>query len=1127
MSAKGGVSTGASHHEGGIPLVVKSTGQQVELEGGEGVINKRNMASEKTYEFQGKQLTTCEIASEINKANGNGVSIDCDDIIGKKYKYDKGGNVGRKSSVTFEDYQSTNRIIDGENPASAVSEFRQGGTTKDISVPKANKMFHLPLELAVYVPSTQDVDKVISESELEQRVSEVSKYLASTFGGFTKSDKIGGYLSSKSEVVTEDVVPVTSFATREDFESNKDALINKMSDWAKEWGQEAIGFEFEGDMYYVPQNFKRGGAMYSGGGGVDKKDELNSKEQNAIKSMVLNGFYGASGSLTKKQRLEVLQSLIAKGYLDENGDYTSKAVEYVRPKYTNGGGITQEQFDERVKRAVKNVKYDGDKILIEGKQIGTYTKGNDRRKRYSFYYATSELGGETTYAHAHTRKYAVQFLIEDLIERGLLYNDEQENDDTMYDNGGEVDGYKLNRSDAVMYKGKTWYVSEKNGQLGIVNYEQGAWGSDYPFVPIEKIDMTKISDMNENKVRFDGGGDVNFSEFDWESAYKPLTPEEEQDLRLQLMSEQSRDKQIANDKLAHSLGYDKTMTWNEIVISLVKDTKKMMQEFKRISNKQNVEEDNSHKELLYTYILANITDLKKLGGGAKKYADNLLMMLDENRFGGGGQLKPEYVESLIPYQSFNVDFYLSSDTRNPELEGEEIEAKSVAQAIEYSKAIAQRNGLNYFEIYQGDLYLGNVNFAKSQDFIEGRGYKDYTGKKFDKGGDVALNEGTKHELEHSSTINKFKKKGMSTKSVAMEIAKDHLKKDKDYYKKLDMVEHSTLAEIISTHEKNEIKDKNRKRFDMGGNTMFVPHLVHIVLDQPFKTEIFTMEGKHDGDTMLKKNVMYKMQFLNNRGTETALQFPDSLNYIILPNNVFAIKGYDTKFAGGGNVPLPYESYKSDLSDNDIKILNLLRSNRMELNGANHFTIEQKQLLSSFRGTNLANQLSTQIITKMFSLLFKYHSETTPIKRIHIKNVGTGNMLNLAPTYIDEIVVSDEYNMFMEVESQICGITNEATYLETWMNYDEFTQSPADAIVYTYPTINPMVDVLSQGLSEMKNNCVALCLAEFTSENHLNNFVADTKANGMVLSTTYIFDKINEGVSSKGKYTLIYFIRKSK
>ena len=41
MSAKGGITKGKSHAEGGIPMTVKSTGQQVELEGGEGVINKR------------------------------------------------------------------------------------------------------------------------------------------------------------------------------------------------------------------------------------------------------------------------------------------------------------------------------------------------------------------------------------------------------------------------------------------------------------------------------------------------------------------------------------------------------------------------------------------------------------------------------------------------------------------------------------------------------------------------------------------------------------------------------------------------------------------------------------------------------------------------------------------------------------------------------------------------------------------------------------------------------------------------------------------------------------------------------------------------------------------------------
>jgi ppGpp synthetase/RelA/SpoT-type nucleotidyltranferase len=97
MSKKGGITKGKSHKEGGIPMVVESTGQKVELEGGEGVTNKTNMADDTKYEFQGKQMTTCEITSALNSANGNGVQIDCDDVTGKKYAYEDGG-------VVFIDY---------------------------------------------------------------------------------------------------------------------------------------------------------------------------------------------------------------------------------------------------------------------------------------------------------------------------------------------------------------------------------------------------------------------------------------------------------------------------------------------------------------------------------------------------------------------------------------------------------------------------------------------------------------------------------------------------------------------------------------------------------------------------------------------------------------------------------------------------------------------------------------------------------------------------------------------------------------------------------------------------------------------------------------------------------------
>lgn len=87
---KGGLTKGKSHAEGGIKMVVKSTGQRVELEGGEGVLNKKVMSDDKKYNFEGKNMTACDIASELNQQKGDGVAFECDDVEGK---FEEGGNV--------------------------------------------------------------------------------------------------------------------------------------------------------------------------------------------------------------------------------------------------------------------------------------------------------------------------------------------------------------------------------------------------------------------------------------------------------------------------------------------------------------------------------------------------------------------------------------------------------------------------------------------------------------------------------------------------------------------------------------------------------------------------------------------------------------------------------------------------------------------------------------------------------------------------------------------------------------------------------------------------------------------------------------------------------------------------
>lgn len=79
MYEKGGLAYGNSHDKGGMPLEVSSTGQKIEIEGGEGVVNKRSMQSTKKVDFEGRKLTPCEVVSKINEMGG-GVKFKCSDV---------------------------------------------------------------------------------------------------------------------------------------------------------------------------------------------------------------------------------------------------------------------------------------------------------------------------------------------------------------------------------------------------------------------------------------------------------------------------------------------------------------------------------------------------------------------------------------------------------------------------------------------------------------------------------------------------------------------------------------------------------------------------------------------------------------------------------------------------------------------------------------------------------------------------------------------------------------------------------------------------------------------------------------------------------------------------------------
>ncbi len=91
----GGVLVGKRHSEGGIKAINKSTGQPLEMEGGEVVITRNAVSDNKKREFEGEMLTNKEILSRINESGGGvkifseGGDIESDSCScsGKSYKY--------------------------------------------------------------------------------------------------------------------------------------------------------------------------------------------------------------------------------------------------------------------------------------------------------------------------------------------------------------------------------------------------------------------------------------------------------------------------------------------------------------------------------------------------------------------------------------------------------------------------------------------------------------------------------------------------------------------------------------------------------------------------------------------------------------------------------------------------------------------------------------------------------------------------------------------------------------------------------------------------------------------------------------------------------------------------------
>lgn len=115
----GGLLVGKRHSEGGIKADVKSTGQRIEVEGGEVIMTRGAVNNKKKYLYEGREMTTREILSDLNVKGGGVAFADGGDVPEKMNCGCSSMKVGGISytpqdfiTLSEKEYQE-HRLIDG------------------------------------------------------------------------------------------------------------------------------------------------------------------------------------------------------------------------------------------------------------------------------------------------------------------------------------------------------------------------------------------------------------------------------------------------------------------------------------------------------------------------------------------------------------------------------------------------------------------------------------------------------------------------------------------------------------------------------------------------------------------------------------------------------------------------------------------------------------------------------------------------------------------------------------------------------------------------------------------------------------------------------------------------------
>lgn len=109
-------------------------------------------------------------------------------------------------------------------------------------------LFPLNCEIAIFVPSTINVDEAIDNS---QYVKTTLAKLSSIFGGATACPAYGGWIAESGKLVTEKVTIVYANCTSEQLEANISECVEYAKQLCKQMSQECISVRVNGKLGFI------------------------------------------------------------------------------------------------------------------------------------------------------------------------------------------------------------------------------------------------------------------------------------------------------------------------------------------------------------------------------------------------------------------------------------------------------------------------------------------------------------------------------------------------------------------------------------------------------------------------------------------------------------------------------------------------------------------------------------------------------------------------------------------------------------------------------------------------------------------------------------------------------------